>query len=124
MLLRATPTAQHLPKATASVLRPSWNRNVTAISKLKPTVAQPTEAPAPTTAAPDFGALPDAAYVRASELIRSAKNPAAPLPFSPSTLWRLVKEGKFPAPLKLGIKTSAWQVGHVRRWLTQQEAER
>lgn len=64
-----------------------------------------------------FDALPDSAHIRQSELIQSSKSPSAPLPFSHSTLWRKVKDGSFPAPVKLSDRVTAWQVGSVRSWL-------
>lgn len=70
-----------------------------------------------------FDALPDNAWLRESQLVRSCKSPAsavAPLPFSAPTLWRMVKAGKFPKPTKLSAGVTAWQVGQVREWLTAQ----
>lgn len=68
---------------------------------------------------PSFDALPDSALVRQSQLVRDPKHPTrpAPLPFSPATLWRKVKAGEFPAPLKLGAAITAWRVGDVRAWI-------
>jgi predicted DNA-binding transcriptional regulator AlpA len=68
-----------------------------------------------------FDALPDSAWLRESQLVRSCKSPAsavAPLPFSAPTLWRMVKAGKFPKPTKLSARVTAWQVGQVRAWMT------
>lgn len=70
-----------------------------------------------------FDALPDNAWLRESQLVRSSKSPAsavAPLPFSAPTLWRMVKVGKFPKPTKLSTRVTAWQVGQVRAWLAAQ----
>ncbi len=64
-----------------------------------------------------FDALPDTAYIRAVQLVQSDKNPNAPLPFSAATIWRKVKDGTFPKPLKLSVGITAWQVGAVRAWL-------
>lgn len=38
------------------------------------------------------------------------------LPFSSSTLWRLVRVGDFPAPAKFGGVT-AWKAADVNDWL-------
>lgn len=38
------------------------------------------------------------------------------VPFSSSTLWRLVKDGNFPAPSKFGGIT-AWKAADVNEWL-------
>eukprot|EP01036_Dinobryon_divergens_P056465 gene56465-75397_t len=50
-----------------------------------------------------FDALPDSAFIRESQLVQSPKRPdtPAPLPFSAPTLWRKVKAGTFPKPIKL-----------------------
>ena len=39
------------------------------------------------------------------------------LPFSTSTLWRKVKRGEFPEPIKISESISAWRVGQIRHWL-------
>lgn len=70
-----------------------------------------------------FDALPDNAWLREAQLVRSCKKPTsylAPLPFSAPTLWRMVKAGKFPKPTKLSAGVTAWQVGQVRAWLAAQ----
>ena len=66
---------------------------------------------------PGFDQLPNTALLRQAQLVRSATNPIAPLPFSAPTLWRMVKAGTFPAPIKLSAKVTAWQVGAVRAWM-------
>ena len=70
-----------------------------------------------------FDTLPDNAWLREAQLVRSSKSPAsevAPLPFSAPTLWRIVKAGKFPKPTKLSARVTAWQVGQVRAWMSAQ----
>lgn len=71
-----------------------------------------------------FDALPDSAYIRESQLVQSATRPTgtAPLPFSAPTLWRKVKAGTFPKPIKLSERVTAWNVGAVRGWLLAREA--
>ena len=63
----------------------------------------------------DIDALPASTYLRQGQLL----HPVGPLPFSPATLWRRVKQD-FPAPVKLGVRVSAWRVGDVRQWLAAQ----
>jgi prophage regulatory protein len=65
----------------------------------------------------DFDSLPDSAYLRQSGLLQSQKNPSAPVPISPATLWRKVKAGSFPKPVKLSERITAWNVGSVRAWM-------
>ena len=73
---------------------------------------------------PSFDELPDSALVRQSQLVRDPKHPTrtTPLPFSAATAWRKVREGTFPAPLKLGPAITAWCVGDVRAWIRAQAA--
>lgn len=73
---------------------------------------------------PSFDELPDSALVRQAQLVRDPKHPArpTPLPFSPATFWRRVKDGSFPKPVKLGERITCWRVGDVRAWLAAQAA--
>jgi prophage regulatory protein len=64
-----------------------------------------------------FGALPETGYVRQAQLI------PAPIPFSSATLWRKVKAGHFPAPVKLSERVTAWRVEEVRAWLNAQSSK-
>ena len=89
----------------------------------KPTATAPAASTAPAQAV--FDALPDSAWLRESQLVRSPKNPdsaIAPLPFSAPTLWRKVKDGTFPKPHKLSTRVTAWKVSQVREWMTAQAA--
>ena len=65
-----------------------------------------------------FDTLPDSALIREAHLVQN-RHVAAPLPFSSSTLWRKVREGSFPKPLKLSPRVTAWRVGDVRAWINQ-----
>ncbi len=58
-----------------------------------------------------LGKLPADGYVRQSQLI------PAIVPFSSPTLWRKVKAGTFPKPVKLSPRITAWRVEDVRAWL-------
>lgn len=60
-----------------------------------------------------YGALPVTGYVRISDL-----RPI--LPFSDSTIWRRVRAGTFPAPVKLSERVTAWRAEDVREWLDSQ----
>jgi prophage regulatory protein len=55
-----------------------------------------------------IGTLPETGYVRQSQLIPVI------FPFSPATLWRKVKAGTFPKPVKLGPRITAWRVEDIR----------
>ncbi len=54
------------------------------------------------------GALPETGYIRQAQLI------PAIFPFSSATLWRKVKAGTFPKPIKLGPRITAWRVEDIR----------
>lgn len=56
-------------------------------------------------------------YVRQSQLIPHV------LPFSHATLWRMVKAGKFPAPVKLSERVTAWKSSAIVEWLEARELE-
>ncbi len=75
----------------------------------------------------NFDSLPGSAHVRESQLVakrgKSSTDCSPLLPFSSATLWRMVKEGRFPRPIKLGARVTAWNVGQVREWLRDVGAE-
>jgi prophage regulatory protein len=64
-----------------------------------------------------FDALPDNGFIREAELVRTGSNPTGLLPFSSHTLWRKVREGSFPHPLKLAARVTAWRVSDIRSWM-------
>jgi predicted DNA-binding transcriptional regulator AlpA len=68
---------------------------------------------------PTFDVLPDAAFIRESQLVYDPKRPKfpAPLPFSAATLWRKVAAGTFPKPVKLSERVTCWRVSEVRAWM-------
>jgi hypothetical protein len=55
--------------------------------------------------------LPELGFVRISSILA----PRGPLPISRSTWWAGVKTGRFPAPVKLGPRITAWRVEDIRR---------
>lgn len=55
------------------------------------------------------------AYLRLSQIV------PAILPVSRVTVWRWIKAGRFPAPLKLGDKVVVWKVSTVREWMATSE---
>ena len=59
--------------------------------------------------------LPATGFVRQSRLIPGI------LPFSAATLWRLVKAGRFPAPVRLADRITAWRIEDVRQWIATQK---
>ncbi len=58
-----------------------------------------------------YGELPATGYVRQSQLIPTI------IPFSSATLWRKVRAGQFPRPVKLSERVTAWRVDDIREWM-------
>jgi len=63
-----------------------------------------------------IGRLPESGYLRQSQLIPII------VPFSSATLWRKVKSGEFPAPVKLSARITAWRVEDLREWMSSRTA--
>jgi len=62
--------------------------------------------------------LPLTGYVRLKQLIGDPRNGCPGiLPISKSTLLRMVRTGKFPAPVRLSTMITAWRVEDVREWM-------
>lgn len=62
--------------------------------------------------------LPDTGFVRLPQIIGDAKSqPPIPaiIPVSKSTWWFGIKTGRFPRPVKLGPRTTAWRVEDIRQ---------
>jgi len=56
------------------------------------------------------GDLPQTGFLR----LKSILAPAGPIPVSKSTWWAGVKSGRFPEPVKLGPRITAWRVEDIR----------
>jgi predicted DNA-binding transcriptional regulator AlpA len=54
--------------------------------------------------------LPQSGFVRLSAILA----PRGPIPVSKSAWWQGIKDGRFPKPVKLGPKTTAWRVEDIR----------
>jgi predicted DNA-binding transcriptional regulator AlpA len=57
-------------------------------------------------------ALPNSALLRLSTL-----KDWGLLPLSRSTLWRKIRSGDFPQPVKVSSNAVAWRVDEIRCWL-------
>lgn len=53
----------------------------------------------------------DAILLRLPQVQRATGN------LSRATIYRGVRAGTFPAPLKIGLRASAWRWGDLRKWL-------
>lgn len=62
--------------------------------------------------------IPTTGFLRLRQIIGDAKRGLPTLiPVSKSTWWQGVKDGKFPAPVKLGPRMAAWRVEEIRALL-------
>lgn len=62
--------------------------------------------------------------VRERDLCGDSKaSPPVPrmLPFSRATLWRKVKEGDFPAPVRISAGITAWRMEQIEVWLNSRQ---
>jgi prophage regulatory protein len=57
--------------------------------------------------------LPIEGFLRLNQIIGSKTMPAI-IPISKSSWWAGVKEGRFPHPVKLGKRTTAWRISDIR----------
>ena len=55
--------------------------------------------------------------IRLAQLASTKDRPGL-LPVSPATIWRWVREGKFPTPFKLGMGTTVWDAATVEAFIT------
>lgn len=61
-------------------------------------------------------ALPETGLVRLSQILGDKKKGIPPIiPVSKSTWWAGVKSGRYPQPIKLGERTTCWNVLDIRK---------
>ncbi|MEE9588124.1 MAG: AlpA family phage regulatory protein [Hyphomicrobiaceae bacterium] len=61
----------------------------------------------------DSFSFPHTGFVRLSDILA----PKGPVPVSKSTWWSGVKSGRYPKPVKLGPRITAWRAEDIRRFL-------
>jgi prophage regulatory protein len=61
--------------------------------------------------------LPRTGFVRLASILA----PQGPIPVGRSTWWQGVKTGRFPKPVKLGPRTTAWKVEDIRTLIEKAE---
>ncbi|MDM5181631.1 AlpA family phage regulatory protein [Massilia sp. DJPM01] len=49
--------------------------------------------------------------------IATTKEKAGILPVSPATIWRWVRDGKFPKPFKIGAGVTVWHAAEVEAFV-------
>ncbi len=57
-------------------------------------------------------ATPEIGFLRIKEILKI-------FPIGKSTWWQGVKDGKFPKPVKLGQRTTAWKVEDIKSLIDQ-----
>ena len=63
-------------------------------------------------------------YLRLNQIVGNPKATppvAAIIPISKSTWWKGVKEGKYPQPVKLGPRMTAWRIADIRSFIESME---
>ena len=62
--------------------------------------------------------LPETGFLRLNQIVGNPKaDPPIPpiIPISKAAWWSGVKEGRFPTPVKLGPRITAWRIEDIRR---------
>lgn len=59
--------------------------------------------------------------IRIAELATTKDKPGK-LPVSPATIWRWVREGRFPKPFKLSHSVTVWDADLVEAFISEQAA--
>lgn len=62
-------------------------------------------------AAPNPANLPATGYVRKNQIVPHI------IPIGATTLWRWVREGRFPKPVRITNRVTAWRAEDVRAWI-------
>jgi len=65
--------------------------------------------------------IPTEGFLRLSQIIGN-KNAPAIIPLSRSTWLNGVREGRFPKPVKLSKRTTAWRVSDIRALIEKEAA--
>ena len=64
--------------------------------------------------------LPETGLVRLSQILGDRKKGIPPIiPVSKSAWWAGVKTGRYPKPIKLGVRTTCWNVLDIRQIINQ-----
>jgi prophage regulatory protein len=60
--------------------------------------------------------------IRIADIATTPTKPGI-LPVSPATIWRWVRDGKFPKPFKLGASVTGWYAADIEAFIAQRAAE-
>jgi prophage regulatory protein len=64
--------------------------------------------------------LPSTGFVRLPGILA----PSGPIPVSKSTWWAGIKDGRYPKPVKLGPRITAWRVEDIRALIAEAANDR
>ena len=64
--------------------------------------------------------IPSEGFVRLRDIIA----PHGPLPIGKSSWWAGVKDGRFPRPVKIGPRITAWRASDIRELIARLSASR
>lgn len=70
--------------------------------------------------------LPETGYLRLRQIIgdRNSNPPITPIiPVSKSTFWAGVKTGRYPKPVKIGARCTAWRVEDIRAFIEREDSQ-
>ena len=63
-----------------------------------------------------IAALPETGFLRLTQIVGSRKLNFPPLiPIGKSSWWAGVRSGRYPKPIKLGPRVTAWRVEDIRK---------
>ena len=60
-------------------------------------------------------ALPETGFVRLNNILA----PRGPIPLGKTTWWEGVRVGRYPKPVKLGPRITAWRVEDIRKLIAE-----
>ncbi len=60
--------------------------------------------------------LPEIGFVRMKEVLKI-------IPIGKSTWWQGVKDGRFPKPVKLGLRTTAWRAEDIHDLIAKYQSQ-
>lgn len=60
--------------------------------------------------------LPETGFLRLAQILQI-------IPVGKSTWWAGVKSGRFPKPVKLGVRTTAWRVEDIQSLIQNMQAK-
>ena len=61
-------------------------------------------------------------YIRMAQLATAPGKPPGRLPNCPNSIYRWIRQGRFPQPVRLGGNTVAWRLEDVEQWEREREA--